>query len=246
VCVDNGPGALPSPCLGGVQQTGESSSSVWVSSNPPSYGEGLATPYGPGGSFTVTLQVKAKDAQTDCLTTPRGCAVVTRADHTRTSDRTQDARVPVSFASAAPVAPAVPAPPVAQAPVVPPPATGAPVTRPPGTKAPGTPSTAAPATPASASPSAPVPPAAPLNGFAAPTSDARAAAGGVTDPPAGPSSPSGPAVQELALSPAASSRGDGGGHGTAVAAVVGVLLAVAGGAGGAWWWRRRTGPGGVT
>jgi hypothetical protein len=104
VCVDNGPGELPSPCIGGVDTTGEAQSSAWISSNPPSYGEGVATPYGPGGSFEVTLWVVAEDpiAKIDCRKVP--CAVVTRADHTATADRSQDTRTPVTFAAGEPIA----------------------------------------------------------------------------------------------------------------------------------------------
>lgn len=91
----------PGPCIGGVDMEGEGGSSAWVSSNPPPYGEGLATPYtggGTDGGFTVELSVKAKDDNTDCTTATTECAVVTRNDHTRSSDRGQDEFVPVTFA----------------------------------------------------------------------------------------------------------------------------------------------------
>ncbi|OLF08784.1 hypothetical protein BLA60_22515 [Actinophytocola xinjiangensis] len=118
VCVDNGPGQVPTPCLGGVDTGGSGGGSAWISSNPPSYGNGLATPYGPGGSFSVTLTVAAIDpvTGTDCRRV--ACAAVTRADHTRTGDRSQDARIPLSFA-----APAPKPTPTTQAPPPPPPAT---------------------------------------------------------------------------------------------------------------------------
>ncbi|TDD47510.1 hypothetical protein E1263_34380 [Kribbella antibiotica] len=102
-CVNKGPGQLPSPCLGGVDMKGESGSSVWVSSNPPSYGEGLAKPFtqsGGKGSFEVQLTVKAKDQFTNCLdkkVAPLGCVIGTRADHTRTADRSADVLIPVTF-----------------------------------------------------------------------------------------------------------------------------------------------------
>jgi hypothetical protein len=98
VCVDNGPGELPTPCLGGIDTEGASGSAAWISSNPPSYAEGLTTPYGPGGSFDVTLFVVASDpkVEIDCFATP--CAVVTRSDHTATEDRSQDTITPLSFA----------------------------------------------------------------------------------------------------------------------------------------------------
>ena len=90
----------PSPCIGGVDMEGEGGASVWVSSNPPPYGEGLATPYtgsGTDGGFTVELTVKGSDEHTDCLSAATDCAVVTRNDHTRSSDRGQDVFVPVTF-----------------------------------------------------------------------------------------------------------------------------------------------------
>jgi hypothetical protein len=120
VCVDNGPGQVPTPCLGGADTSGGSGGSAWVSSNPPNYGTGLATPYGPGGSFTVTLSVVAADPVTGTDCTKVACAVVTRADHTRTADRSQDARVPLTFGS-----PAAPPPaPTTTTAAPPPPTTG--------------------------------------------------------------------------------------------------------------------------
>ncbi|MEU6078340.1 hypothetical protein [Micromonospora sp. NPDC047074] len=106
-CVDNGPGKMPSPCGGGADMTGELGASHWISSNPPAYGEGLAVPYGPGGSFRVTLKVTPKIGGVDCTTSR--CAVISRADHTRTTDRSQDVRVAVTFARSA-TAPASPRP----------------------------------------------------------------------------------------------------------------------------------------
>ncbi|MEV5820261.1 hypothetical protein ACFYMB_24900 [Micromonospora haikouensis] len=98
-CVDNGAGAAPSPCGGGADTTGSTGASHWISSNPPSYGEGLAVPYGAGGSFRVTLTVGTRIGDVDC--TVRRCVVATRADHTRPADRSQDVRVPITFAAAA-------------------------------------------------------------------------------------------------------------------------------------------------
>ncbi|QNP72795.1 hypothetical protein IAG44_27445 [Streptomyces roseirectus] len=102
-CVDNGPGKTPTPCVGGVDMSGESGASVWVSSNPPSYGQGLAKPYGGSGrqgTFSVQLKVRAKDANTDCAAAGVSCAVITRNDHTRGGDQSQTVRVPVTFGGA--------------------------------------------------------------------------------------------------------------------------------------------------
>ncbi|MDG4830886.1 hypothetical protein O7627_16440 [Solwaraspora sp. WMMD1047] len=107
-CVDNGAGRLPTPCGGGADLSGSLGASHWISSNPPSYGEGLAVPYGPGGSFRVQLSLTAKIGDVDC--TVRTCSVVTRNDHTRSADRGQDVRVPIRFAAA----PAGNAPPAAR------------------------------------------------------------------------------------------------------------------------------------
>ncbi|MET9828052.1 hypothetical protein ABZ078_01810 [Streptomyces sp. NPDC006385] len=104
-CVDNGAGKTPTPCVGGVDMAGESGASAWISSNPPSYGEGLAKPYegsGHKGSFSVRLAVRAKDANTDCAKPGVRCAVITRNDHTRGSDQSQTVRVPVTFGGSGP------------------------------------------------------------------------------------------------------------------------------------------------
>ncbi|MFD3835830.1 immunoglobulin I-set domain protein [Streptomyces sp. NPDC058642] len=101
LCVDNGDGELPTPCVGGVDMTGASHSSAWISSDPPDYGEDLATPYEDGGSFEVELTVDAKDEFTDCFEAK--CVLATRADHTLSGDRSQDVKVPVSFVGQAPV-----------------------------------------------------------------------------------------------------------------------------------------------
>ncbi|MEE1765086.1 hypothetical protein [Streptomyces sp. SP18BB07] len=102
-CVDNGAGKTPTPCVGGVDMSGDSGASVWVSSNPPSYGEGLAKPYqgsGHKGTFSVQVKVRAKDANTDCAKSGVTCAVITRNDHTRGGDQSQTVRIPVAFAGA--------------------------------------------------------------------------------------------------------------------------------------------------
>ncbi|WP_411152255.1 immunoglobulin I-set domain protein [Streptomyces sp. A30] len=101
LCVDNGDGELPTPCIGGVDMSGASHSSAWISSNPPDYGEELATPYEAGGSFEVELTVDAKDEFTDCFKAT--CVLATRADHTLSGDRSQDVKVPVAFVGQDPV-----------------------------------------------------------------------------------------------------------------------------------------------
>jgi hypothetical protein len=98
VCVNNGEGAAPSPCFGG--QGEESASSAWVSSNPPSYAEGMTTPFTESdgvGSFDVELTVAAAAEEIDCMAASNGCVVATMADHTRAEDRSADVIVPLSF-----------------------------------------------------------------------------------------------------------------------------------------------------
>jgi hypothetical protein len=102
-CLDNGPGVMPSPCGGGADMSGGSGASAWISSNPPSYAEGLTTPYGKGGSFKVSIRVSQMIGDVDCAV--RGCAIVTRNDHTRTGDRSQDVRIPIRFAAGTAAAP---------------------------------------------------------------------------------------------------------------------------------------------
>lgn len=107
-CRDNGPGVLPSPCGGGADMSGSSGTSVWISSNPPSYAEGLTEPYGRNGSFRVSIQVSQMIGDVDCAV--QACAIVTRNDHTRTADRSQDKRIPVRFAAPSTVTETTPAP----------------------------------------------------------------------------------------------------------------------------------------
>lgn len=98
VCVVPPPDAVPSPCGGGEDRANESGASAWVSSDPPSYAVGLTTPYGPGGSFDVSISFGAAlNESLDCRQVQ--CAIVTRNDHTRGSDRSQDLFVPISFAA---------------------------------------------------------------------------------------------------------------------------------------------------
>ena len=96
LCVQPRPSQKPSPCGGGVDTDGSTRASAWVSSNPPAYGDNLATRYGRNGSFKVRIYVSSRISSTvDCRTTR--CAITTRADHTRVNDRSWDLAVPVRF-----------------------------------------------------------------------------------------------------------------------------------------------------
>ena len=93
-------GQLPTPCGGGADKSGGTGASEWISSNPPSYGIGLAKPYLPGGRFSVKVKVSPmisvpNGKSIDCRKT--ACAIYTRADHTRGDDRSYDLAVPLSF-----------------------------------------------------------------------------------------------------------------------------------------------------
>lgn len=95
LCVMPRPGAKPTPCGGGADTDGSSQASAWISSNPPSYGANLAKPYKRGGRFTVRIKVSPRIGSVDCRVVR--CAVVARADHMRSNDRSWDVAVPVSF-----------------------------------------------------------------------------------------------------------------------------------------------------
>ncbi len=114
-CVIPALNQLPTPCGGGIDLEGATGAARWIAatSDTPSYGAGLATPYEAGGSFSITLAVSPQiNPTTDCRVVR--CAVVSRNDHRRTSDRSQDVFVPITFtgadttAAAAALAPATP------------------------------------------------------------------------------------------------------------------------------------------
>ncbi|QIK84593.1 hypothetical protein [Sanguibacter sp. HDW7] len=162
VCVDNGPGERPTPCLGGVDMGGEGGASAWVSSNPPTYGKDLVTPFGKGGTFELELTVQGADANVDCsdaAAAPRGCVLTSFADHTRLTDRSADVRVPLTFSASSGSSPSTTEP-----------STTAPGTTEPTTDDPATttaPSTTEPTTDAPATTAAP--------STTEPTADAQAA-----------------------------------------------------------------------
>jgi hypothetical protein len=96
LCVVPKRGKLPSPCGGGVDQSGGTGASKWISSNPPPYGSAIAIPYRAGGRFSVSLNVSSRIGSYDCRKVK--CAVVIRADHMRSEDRTHDLFIPITFA----------------------------------------------------------------------------------------------------------------------------------------------------
>jgi hypothetical protein len=88
-------GEAPTPCGGGINMAGESVSSIWISSNPPVYGGDLAEPFGKNGSFKYKLRLSSMIDSIDCKKVR--CAITIRADHTRSSDRSQDLFIPIKF-----------------------------------------------------------------------------------------------------------------------------------------------------
>lgn len=95
LCVIPKKGQQPGPCGGGVDMDGSTSASKWISSNPPSYGVGLAKPFGFGGKFKVKLKINSKIGNKDCRKIR--CAITTRADHLQGDDRSADVFIPVTF-----------------------------------------------------------------------------------------------------------------------------------------------------
>ena len=88
-------GILPTVCGGGVNESGASAASFWISSNPPPYGKNLAIPFKSGGTFKVGLQVQPVIGKIDCRKVQ--CAIYVRADHTRTQDRSHDIKLTINF-----------------------------------------------------------------------------------------------------------------------------------------------------
>jgi hypothetical protein len=95
LCVMPKKGQLPTPCGGGVNKSGMSESSYWISSNPPPYGQSLAIEYLPGGRFAQQVSITRKIGKFDCRKVK--CAITVRADHIREGDRSRDIFIPITF-----------------------------------------------------------------------------------------------------------------------------------------------------
>lgn len=93
-CVIPAKGQVPSAC-GPFDITGQSNDSVWVSSNPPVYAALLVKPFSKKGSFQVKIRVHRMIGNFDCKVVK--CAILTRADHTKTSYRKADVFIPATF-----------------------------------------------------------------------------------------------------------------------------------------------------
>ena len=93
-CVVPKKGSAPTPCGGGVNKAGMGEASYWISSNPPPYAAGLTDEFLPGGRFTHTVKISRLIGKADCRKVK--CAITVRADHLRSSDRTQDLFIPIT------------------------------------------------------------------------------------------------------------------------------------------------------
>ena len=100
LCKDNGDNRVPSPCLGGADMSGGSKTSQWMVPPGDPYEGGLASVFGPGGTFDVEIEITEKGDGLDCAEV--ACSVATRADHRAAGNRTQDVRIPVAFAGQEP------------------------------------------------------------------------------------------------------------------------------------------------
>lgn len=89
-------GQLATPCGAGIDMTGKTHTSVWVSSNAPFFARPLITEYRPGGKFSVRIRVVAKIGDLDC--TKYKCAITTRSDHLNLDTHKNDVFIPITFA----------------------------------------------------------------------------------------------------------------------------------------------------
>lgn len=94
-CVLPANGQAPTPCGGGVNKAGMGEASYWISSNPPPYAVGLTDEYLPGGRFKHTVKISRFIGKIDCRKV--SCAITVRADHLRSTDRTQDLFIPITI-----------------------------------------------------------------------------------------------------------------------------------------------------
>jgi hypothetical protein len=94
-CVIPKAGKSPTPCGGGINKAGVGDASLWISSNPPPYGIGLAEEFLPGGRFIKKLTISKMIGKFDCKKVK--CAITVRADHLRSEDRSFDLFIPITI-----------------------------------------------------------------------------------------------------------------------------------------------------
>ena len=93
-CVVPKKGKRPEIC-GPFDVTGQSNDSFWISNNPPIYAALFVDRFGPKGTFKLKIKVKRFIDDKDCKKLK--CAVLTRADHTASSNRSADVIVPITI-----------------------------------------------------------------------------------------------------------------------------------------------------
>ncbi|MEO0024139.1 MAG: hypothetical protein RL196_580 [Actinomycetota bacterium] len=93
-CVVPKKGKRPEIC-GPFDVTGQSNDSYWISNNPPIYAALFVDHFGPKGTFKLSIKVKRFIDSYDCKKVQ--CAVLTRADHTASGNRSADLIVPVTI-----------------------------------------------------------------------------------------------------------------------------------------------------
>lgn len=96
-CVVPKSGAAPTPCGGGANKSGIVGSSIWISSNAPPYGAGLAIAFKGGGRFSEKVSISKMIGKFDC--TKIKCAITVRSDHLHEGDRANDLFIPITFKS---------------------------------------------------------------------------------------------------------------------------------------------------
>jgi len=93
-CVVPPKGKRPDLC-GPFDVTGANNDSYWISNNPPLYAALLVKHFDSKGGFKFSIKVPRFVSGQDCKLVQ--CAVLTRADHTDSSNRSADVFVPVTI-----------------------------------------------------------------------------------------------------------------------------------------------------
>ncbi|SDT71434.1 HtaA domain-containing protein [Jiangella sp. DSM 45060] len=94
--VDNGPGEVATPAIGGADTSGGSGTSRWITNFPYAGSEDVVVPIA-GGVAETSIALVAADEYADC---DAGCVLYLRTDHRSAANRRFDLRVPLEFVSA--------------------------------------------------------------------------------------------------------------------------------------------------
>ena len=93
-CVVPAKGKRPELC-GPFDVTGAHNDSFWISNNPPFYAALLVKHFDNKGRFKLSIKVTRFIGDQDCKKVQ--CAVLTRADHTASGNRSADVIVPITI-----------------------------------------------------------------------------------------------------------------------------------------------------